>query len=549
MLISMLLKGLLVAGIPAGAALVLAVDAHKKESEFGWQMWITVALSGLSLPAFWIVGDQIFSHNLPLWPLGAFSVLFVIGAAGMIYLMRVVPQHWNKLTHRMTKKTELERNKKTDVRDINRHLPNPEKPFDPTSYFKPERGVFVGLSEQRNPIFVERKTWPRMPHAAVMGTSGSGKGVALQILSAQWLESGEALIFVDPKDDEWLPHAMRQSAAKAGKPHYFINLRVKEPQIAIFEGASADEIEECLIAGFGLNDTGTNADFYSLADREYAGVVARAMATRNLTPAEAWQEYREVLQENAQKLNGKLRELAEVEAINAKPGQGVPLQKVIEDGGSIYFVGHMRAERIVRVQKMIPIRVLQLAESRDRLGGDLRPVALVLDEVKYHLSRTLLEGLGAARDKGVHVTVAFQTLADLRDCGALPGDAVEGAIVENCRFKICYQVQDPRLAEWVAQISGTILVDDESRTVQKNVALTETIEGGRMIRQSERYLIDQNMLQNLPKNVSAIFGVGLAQFCHISPLSVKKDGSAIAVNACSDGPSQAPIISHPEDLI
>jgi type IV secretory pathway TraG/TraD family ATPase VirD4 len=45
----------------------------------------------------------------------------------------------------------------------------------------------------------------------------------------------------------------------------------------------------------------------------------------------------------------------------------------------------------------------------------------------------------------------------------LKGDAVVGAVVENAKFKLVYRVMDPDTAEWVARMSGTILVDDELR--------------------------------------------------------------------------------------
>lgn len=144
--------------------------------------------------------------------------------------------------------------------------------------------------------------------------------------------------------------------------------------------------------------------------------------------------------------------------------------------------------------------------------------------MKYHLSKPALEGLGAARDKGVHILMAHQSIADLRDCPAdLNGDAVVGAVVENCKFKLVYKLQDPDTAEWIARMSGTILVDDESRKVTTTAVLTEKVDNERMLRQAESYYIDSNMLQNLPKFVSYIFSQNALAFPSlISPLKVKK---------------------------
>ncbi len=173
---------------------------------------------------------------------------------------------------------------------------------------------------------------------------------------------------------------------------------------------------------------------------------------------------------------------------------------------------------------MLLVRLYQLAERRDRVKETPRPIAIFLDELKYHLSKPALEGLGAARDKGVHIIMAHQSIADLKDCPAdLKGDAVVGAVVENAKFKLVYRVMDPDTAEWVARMSGTILVDDEIRKAKTDAVLTETIDGERTIRQAERFFIDSNMILNLPDFVSFIFTTRtLPSASLISPIKVQK---------------------------
>jgi type IV secretory pathway TraG/TraD family ATPase VirD4 len=115
-------------------------------------------------------------------------------------------------------------------------------------------------------------------------------------------------------------------------------------------------------------------------------------------------------------------------------------------------------------------------------------------------------GLGAARDKGVHIIMAHQSVKDLYDCPAdLEGDAVAGSVIENCKFMLVYRLRDPDTADWVARMTGSILVDDEMRKVKTDISLTEKMETDRMIRQAERYYIDSNMLLNLPKFVGFVF--------------------------------------------
>ena len=150
-----------------------------------------------------------------------------------------------------------------------------------------------------------------------------------------------------------------------------------------------------------------------------------------------------------------------------------------------------------------------------------------MDEFKYLISRPSLEALGAIRDKRAHVIIAHQSLGDLRDCPAdLDADSVVASVNENCAIKLAYMVQDPDTADWLARMSGLILVDDEIRQVKTNAGLTETRNGERTLRQAERNLIDTNMLQALPERCAVLFGAGLAKFFFTSPILVNKSTKA-----------------------
>lgn len=542
MLMNLLEKLWLFAGIPCGAAWVFMLDAQKQEAETKRQFWASMGVTGVLIGGLWFVLDWIGKSPSVLY-LFVHCISMAAGVWIGILALRKMPPILERIGQGFTKKTEAERNKKTDVREIHKHLPDSEEEFNPRKYFK-DSGVFIGISDKNEPVYLEKKAYPTMPHIQVVGTTGSGKGVVLAVLGSQWIANKEAVFFLDPKDDEWAPHVFADAARQAGAKHHYINLRSPEPQFNLFDDATADDIEQLFIAGFGFGDTGTAADFYSIADRKYSGIIARQIVKQGLTAEQAYEKNLDILEDAAPKLAGKLRELGEVVAANAAPGRGISLTKIIEEGGSCYVVGHMSAEKIIRLQKMILVRLLQIAEKRDRISGAVRPVAIILDEVKYQLSRSALEALGAARDKGVHVVLAHQSLADLRDVSGIDGDAVVGSVVENCKLKICYSVNDPTTGEWLARMSGKILVDDETRSVSKNVALTEKVKSDRSIRQAERYFVDENMMQNLPKSVCVIYGLGLAKFAHVSKLLVQKDSNNVKICV-----SKGVKIKKVEDLI
>lgn len=449
--------------------------------------------------------------------------LSVFGAIIHIILRRQLSPEIDKFKNNIITKTKLSRQQRTDVREIKNHLPTTEH-YNPIDFINIDKGLFIGLNEHRQPRYIQMSDWQRQ-HADIIGTTGAGKGVASGMLLYQSILAGEGVFVMDPKDDEWAPHLFKVACEKAGKPFFLIDLRKPEYQLNLLKDINAEHLEELFIAGFSLAEKGEAADFYRIDDRRAARATAQLINSRpTATLRELFNtEYVQGTFDTIKGFYGKIEELSLLNSINAN--NGLSLKTIFDEGGCCYVIGSMRNSKIIAAQRMILVRLLQLAELRDRVNEKPRTIAIFLDELKYHLSRPALEGLGAARDKGVHIIMAHQSIADLRDCPAdLNGDAVVGAVVENAKFKLVYKLQDPDTAEWVSRMTGTILVDDETRTAKTTQVLTEKIDDKRSIRQAERYFIDNNMLLNLPPFVSFIFTTGeLPAASLISPIKVKKE--------------------------
>ncbi len=512
---------------------------------------------------FLLRGLKTIPLHYPTW-LGWLNIaMLFLGIAGHIMIRRAVTPWVEKLRTKATKGSDMVRDTRTDVRTVRELLPKTDH-YDPMEFIDLHKGIFVGLDINQHPQYLPLSDW-RKQHADIIGTTGAGKGVASGILLYQSILAGkyehdaiernleptivgEGVFVLDPKNDEWAPHLYRKACEDAGKPFYLIDLNRDDPQLDLLKGITPQHLEELLVAGFSLSEKGDNADFYRIDDRKAARVAPRNADEEELRSLKNLFEsdYVQSIQNDIKAFYGKLEELSLVNSINAIGG--VDLQEIFEQGGCCYIVGSMRNAKIIAAQRMILIRLYQLAELRDRVSGTPRPIAIFLDELKYHLSKPALEGLGAARDKGVHIIMAHQSLADLKDCPAdLDGDAVVGAVVENAKFKLVYKLQDPDTAEWVAKMSGTILVDDESKRVELTKTLNEVVEGNRMIRQAERQYVDTNMLQNLPDFVSYIFtSKDIPKPSLISPIKVKKQPLVYAI--CENGipPSQDSSLSFHE---
>jgi len=450
-----------------------------------------------------------------------------VGLSCMFVWYRFSPRFFERARIKLTKHSELERPGRTDVRSIADHLPKSQNEYDPRTFHR-EGDFFMGLDQLSKPLYWKGK----LPHLAVVGTSGAGKGRKLQDIAAQSILNSEALVYLDPKGDEFGPHALYTACKENDKPYHYVSLLPDSPaQINILDGAKNWEIEELFTATLNLADSGKGSDHYKAKDRKAAHEAAAMASAENLTMSELYGRMSsdEYWVEEAPGFLDKLREMAGVSALNAKQST-FTLSDVVAHGGGVYVVGSMTLQPVKRGQQMVFVRIQQLATARDRMTGPLRTVCVIADETKYHISRPVLQGLGASRDRGMRVVLAFQSFADLRDCPAdLNPEMVVGSVVENTPAKMIYRIEDPNTAEWLARRSGVILVDDGSRVLDKNIALAETASTERSIRQGEHFLFDTNKLTNLTAGYAVLFGQGIAKACYISPYRLEKDVAAITV--------------------
>lgn len=458
--------------------------------------------------------------TLPEKHLYAYCVGAILSGVAAFFFYRKISSLFEQIKDNFHKPTTLERDANTDIRKLDHILPKEKVFYSVEKYFKQDE-IFIGLNSKNKAVKIPRDKW-LSSHVDLVGTTGSGKGVAAGVLLTQASLYGESVIVIDPKEDEFLPHVLGQAAQKSKVPFFYIDLTGVEPQWNPLLNKSPAQIEELFGAAFGLSEKGTDADFYRLNDRKSARIFSSLNSTDNISfPQQVAQFFSEQndLLENSPKFKDDLEEIASLPVVNSS--NGLDLDNAIKQGAVIYVRGSMRNTRILKLQKMFVLAVIQSCENRRRESA--RHVCLFLDEFKYLISKPALEALGAIRDKRAHVVLAHQSLGDLQDCPSdINPDSVVASINENCSIKLTYKVNDPDTADWLARMSGKIQVDQEVRRFDTTKALTEVKTTDRMIKQAERCLIDTNMLQSLPARCAVLFGHELADFVFTSPIKVTK---------------------------
>ena len=460
--------------------------------------------------------------TLPIKHLFTYGVGFVISGITTFYTFRYAASLVDSLKDRFTKKSILQRDANTDIRDMSDSIPKKQKPYSVEKYFKKNK-IFVGLGLDDKPIYLTSEVW-LSSHVDLIGTTGSGKGVAAGVLLTQAAVTlDEAVIVLDPKDDEYEPYVLGQITRDRNVPYYNIDLTGEIGQWNPLANKTPMQIEELFSAAFGMSEKGTDADYYRLNDRKAARLFSKMTELPNETFPERvtrfFSEHHEILQD-AVKFREDLEEISSLSVINVR--NGLDIDAAIQEGAIIYVRGSMRNTPVLKLQKMFVLAVIQSCESRERENA--RHVCMFLDEFKYLISKPALEALGAIRDKGAHIMLAHQSIGDLRDCPKdIDPESVISSVNENCSLKLAYQVKNPDTAEWLARMSGEILVDEEIRHFESDVALTEKKSSERTLRQSKRHLMDTNTLLSLPPRCAVMYGDDEAKFIFTSPIKVNKN--------------------------
>jgi type IV secretory pathway TraG/TraD family ATPase VirD4 len=178
------------------------------------------------------------------------------------------------------------------------------------------------------------------------------------------------------------------------------------------------------------------------------------------------------------------------------------------------------------MQRMLVMRLVQMREA---MPHHRRHVTGFLDEIKYLLSKPVLNALGTVRDKGMNFLLAHQSMGDL---GSVPNVELESARREflDCTpIRWFYRNKDFEVAEWISNMTGQTLAEVERRSVTRNEGYAERVEAEVVLMDKQKNLIDTNQVQNLPDGCAVCIGVGIAKLAYANPIRVEKRAFSVPV--------------------
>jgi hypothetical protein len=424
--------------------------------------------------------------------------------SGLALYFFVGPILW--LWHRTTR-AQRPQDGLSDIRTAFDQTERP--PYDPRPYFDFAKGIFVGLDDDRQPIYIPWEEF-NCTHMQVIGTTGAGKGVLTTMVLIQCALHGQRVVIFDPKYDKHAPSVFALAAKEAGLPFHFINLSPESPpQINPFKSATYDQMKSLLITTFDLADTGGIDSFYRTLDRRAArDVIQRAGSNPTIKRMlQVADDSPYITDEDGTAFHERLTELAELHPIDTN--EGPDLVEMLSTPGFLYIVGDVESVEALRCKKLLLLRILQIITKRPEELADRLPVALMLDEFKYLLSGPALQALGLVRDRNCHLVLAHQSIGDLAQCKPLDPAAVEGAVLDNTGIKFIYRAKNRTTADWASDLSGTIVATIRRSDIQQSAFHAASAQ----YTEVERPLLTINDIFAMPKLVGMLFGVGLSKRC------------------------------------
>lgn len=359
----------------------------------------------------------------------------------------------------------------------------------PAEFADIERGVCLGVNDHEG---IESTVWlpdqTRLNHCHVMGGTGSGKSTLLSQIALQDILAGRGVAVIDPHGDLvdlLIPHIPPERMRDV----VLFDPTDEEFAIAFNPLAAASERERDLLATDFIAVMKQNTSSWGDQMSSLLGnaVLAFLYSTRGGTLPELrrflsdpryraefltsvtnpevayfWEHEAQMANKSAiGSILTRLDSLLRYESLLHILGQRKNLLDFadIMDSGKIFLArlakGLIGEENAHLLGSLLVSRFYQTTIARQsRSREDRRPYFLLMDEAGDLLTSTVSEILKGTRKYGLGLTLAHQSLSQLRH-----DDEVYGAVTGSCGTKVCFQVGGDDARKMAEEFGGFLAAD------------------------------------------------------------------------------------------
>ena len=373
------------------------------------------------------------------------------------------------------------------------------KHFVPNKYYKTGQ-TFIGLDEANQPIHVPLDTWHET-NMQIIGPTRFGKGVILGTLMDQAIRRGDALMYIDPKDDKFAPHLLYQACVETGRTFYYLTLHDHGVgSWAPFAGGALRDGLNRLELSFGLELTGeAGSDFYKSQERR---LLERAFVEHR----DIQDLYRVLEETEARRILAELAQWRSLRSLCPSAGEGFDVARALQEDAVVYVQGHLFDSVVKAATKAFLVELIQ--ESRRLARERNTHLTVAVDEVSFLTSKPLAQALATSVGFQCNFILAYQSQNDLLNLEdrTLNPRYIYQSINVNSQLKAVYAGADQETAEWAASLSGTIVKDiTKMERTEINETGGESFEKQRMLGSQEEPYIHPNQILSLPPRVFVFF--------------------------------------------
>jgi hypothetical protein len=430
------------------------------------------------------------------------------------------------------KKSEGLKSSKDELEELNYRL-SKMKTFEPAFYFKDSLTFIAKDIENKKPIYINdnKIVNKELPHIAIVGASGSGKGVFSQSFLVQMILKDYPVIAFDPNEDEHMMKNLKHNAEKMGKKFHWIDFKNYDtPQINLLQDCNAYEFKELTNLLFpALKIKNSDGNYYAQFSRRARGLYekevdgAKCMYDLHKKVFEKYGE--DYLKDDNGNLPQFVQEFLEFASIPMfKVEESISIADAIQNGDVIYIsCPEMSADdEITYLCKAFFIRILQIIKSRDLENA--KHVFLFVDEFAEFVNKSVKSAIEQVRKKGCTMLMNMTSFESLDGIDTdVKGSAVI-TTVKNNSLKLIYQQPHEELSEKASKMTGEKIIKVERNHIKRNEAMQEIDQVMETVQTSQMTnVFSPTMLANLPAKVGVFVGQGLPRLVQTEILKYPKD--------------------------